>query len=94
MKGVAANELDYAVVSRECQRRNHPLEMLKGTLRSFNADAYTATVQISGSLATWLEAVPVARNIAARHLTPGRTCAVVFFDAGNPEDAVVLAVYG
>ena len=70
------------------------MEMLKGTLRSFDADAYTATVQVSGSLATWLEAVPVARNIAARHLTEGRTCALVFFDASNPSDAVVLAVYG
>ena len=60
------------------------MEMLKATLRSFDADAYTATVQVSGSLATWLEGVPVARNIAARHLTEGRTCALVFFDASNP----------
>ena len=49
------------------------MEMLKATIRSFNADAYTATVQISGSLATWLDGVPVARNIAANHLTPGRS---------------------
>ena len=40
------------------------------------------------------EDAPVARNIAARHLTEGRTCALVFFDASNPADAVVLAVYG
>ena len=70
------------------------MEMLKATIRSFNADDYTATVQISGSLATWLDGVPVARNIAARHLTEGRACALVFFDASNPADAVVLAVYG
>ena len=70
------------------------MEMLKATIRRFNADSYTATVQVSGSLATWLEAVPVARNIAASQLTAGRTCAVVFFDASNPADAVVLAVYG
>ena len=71
------------------------MEMLKATIRSFNADTYTATVQISGSLATWLEAVPVARNIAARRPNAtGRTCALVFFDASNPTDAVVLAVYG
>ena len=38
--------------------------------------------------------IPVARNIAATHLIPGRTCAILFFDAANPEDAVVLAVYG
>ena len=47
------------------------MEMLKATIRSFNADAYTATVQVSGSLATWLDGVPVARNIAATHLTRG-----------------------
>ena len=70
------------------------MEMLKATIRSFNADAYTATVQISGSLATWLDGVPVARNIAATDLTAGRACALVFFDASNPADAVVLAVYG
>ena len=70
------------------------MEMLKATIRSFDANAYTATVQITGSLATWLDGVPVARNIAPTHLTPGRACAVVFFDASNPADAVVLAVYG
>ena len=70
------------------------MELLKATIRSFDANAYTATVQITGSLATWLDDVPVARNIAPTHLTPGRACAVVFFDASNPADAVVLAVYG
>ena len=70
------------------------MEMLKATIRSFNADAYTATVQISGSLATWLDGVPVARNIAVAEVATGRACAVLFFDASNPSDAVVLAVYG
>ena len=37
---------------------------------------------------------PVARNIPAAQVTDGRTCAILFFDAGNPSDAVVLAVYG
>ncbi len=45
------------------------------------------------SLATWLDGVPVARNIPAAHVTHGRTCAVLFFDASNLSDAVVLAVY-
>ena len=43
---------------------------------------------------TWLEAIPVARNIPAAHVTDGRTCAILFFDASNPSDAVVVAVYG
>ena len=70
------------------------MEMLKGTIRAFNADAHTATVQVTGSLATWLDAVPVARNIPASAVTEGRHCAVLFFDPANPSDAVVLAVYG
>ena len=71
-----------------------PTEIHKATIRSFDADANTATVQITGSLATWLADVPVARNIPAAHVIDGRTCAVLFFDASNPSDAVVLAVYG
>lgn len=70
------------------------MDILKATVRSFDAAAYTATVQVSGSLATWLDGVPVARNIAAAEVTTGRACAVLFFDAANPADAVVLAVYG
>ncbi len=71
-----------------------PTQIHKATIRSFDADAHTATIQITGSLATWLDGVPVARNIPAAHVTDDRTCAVLFFDAGNPSDAVVLAVYG
>ena len=71
-----------------------PTETLKATIRSYDATAHTASVQITGSLATWLADVPVARNIPAAHVTDGRHCAVLFFDAGNPSDAVVVAVYG
>ena len=71
------------------------MEMLKATIRSFNADAYTATVQISGSLATWLEGVPVARNIAARPTSPRAAPAPSSSSTpATPSDAVVLAVYG
>ena len=70
------------------------MQIHKATVRSFDADAHTATVQITGSLATWLDGVPVARNIPAAHVTEGRRCAVLFFDPANPSDAVVLAVYG
>lgn len=70
------------------------MEIHKATVRTFDADAHTATIQITGSLATWLEAVPVARNIPPSAVTQGRHCAVLFFDNANPTDAVVLAVYG
>ena len=39
------------------------MEIRKGSVRSFDAATYTATVQMAGSLATWLEGVPVSRGI-------------------------------
>jgi len=69
-------------------------ETRKGVLKSFTAGAYTAGVQISGSLGGYLPAVPVSRGIPAAELTAGRRVAVVFFDSTNPDDAVVSAVWG
>jgi hypothetical protein len=65
----------------------------KATIKSFDSGAYTATVQIAGSLSTYLSAVKVARNIASGEMTAGRSCAVLFFDGGNPAGAVVIAVW-
>ncbi len=65
----------------------------RGVLKAFNSGAYTATVQVAGSLAVWLTDVPVARNIASAEMVAGRSCAMIFFDEPNPEDAVVIAVY-
>jgi hypothetical protein len=69
------------------------MEIRRGTLKSFNSGAYTATVQMAGSLATWLQGIPVARNIPSAEMVAGRTCAVILFDAANPQDAVVAAVW-
>lgn len=69
------------------------MEIKRGTVKSFDAGSYKATVQMAGSLSVWLEGVTVARNIAAAEMTAGRKCAVLFFDAANPDDAVVVAVY-
>lgn len=65
----------------------------RGTVRSFDAVAYTADVQVAGSLLVWLEGVPVARNIPAAEMVVGRRCAVLFFAEADPRDAVVVAVY-
>ena len=65
----------------------------RGELKAFDAATYTATVQVAGSLAVWLEGVPVARNIPTAELVAGRRCAIVFFDEANPQDAVLVAVY-
>ena len=64
-----------------------------GILKAFNAGAYTATVQLTGSLAQWLTAIPVSRSIASGEMTVGRKVAVAVFDATNPTDAVVIAVW-
>ena len=69
------------------------MEIRRGTLRSFDAGTYTATVEIAGSIAVWLSGVPVARNIAGAELTAGRNVAVLQFDAANPQDAVLTAVW-
>jgi len=65
----------------------------KGVLKSFNETTYLATVQIEGSLSVWLENIPTSRAIPASEMTTGRNVAVLFHDAGNPSDAVVVAVW-
>ena len=70
------------------------MEVRKGSVRSFDSTTYTATVQMAGSLATWLEGVPVSRSIPSAEMTAGRACAVILFDEANPRDAVVAAVWG
>ncbi|HXG42144.1 MAG TPA: hypothetical protein VNL95_05395 [Dehalococcoidia bacterium] len=69
------------------------MELLKGVVRAFDGATYLATVQLAGSLAVWLEGVPVARSVPAAQVMAGRRCVVLFFDEANPRDAVVLAVY-
>ncbi len=64
-----------------------------GVLKIFDSGAYTATVQMSGSLSAWLTDVPVSRGIASGEMTAGRRVAVLFFDDANPKDSVVLAVW-
>ena len=62
-------------------------------LRAFDSGAYTATLQLTGSLQLYVSGVPVARNIASGEMTAGRKVAVSMFDASNPADAVVFAVW-
>jgi hypothetical protein len=51
-------------------------------------------VQVAGSLATYLPAVPVATAIPAAAVVAERGCGVVFFTDDDPEDAVVITVQG
>jgi len=65
----------------------------KGILKSFNSGTYLATIQIAGSLSVWLENIPTSRAIPSAEMVAGRNVAVLFNDAGNPLDAVVIAVW-
>ena len=65
----------------------------KGILKAFESTPYTATVQVQGSLSVWLEDVPVSRGIPTAEMVTGRNVAVIFLDPGNPDDAVVVAVW-
>lgn len=67
--------------------------MQTGILKAFDNTTYTATVQLTGSLAGWLRTVPVSRAIPAAELTAGRKVAVETFDPSNPADTVVVAVW-
>jgi len=69
------------------------MSLRKAILKGFNSDSYKATVQLSGSHKVYLEEVTVARNLPAAEMVTGRKVAVVFFDAYNAKEAVVIAVY-
>lgn len=68
-------------------------DIRRGIIRAWSSGAYTADVQIDGSLLTELKAIPVARHIAGAEMVVGRKVAVAFFDPTNPTDAAVLAVW-
>ncbi len=68
-------------------------ETRRATLKSFNSTTYKATIQVAGSLSTWLDNIPVSRAIPSAEMTAGRSVAVLFFDPANPDDAVVVAVW-
>ncbi len=69
------------------------MDLRKAVLRSFDSGSYTATVQLAGSHKVYLEDITVARNLPAAEMTAGRKVAVIFFDAHNAKEAVVVAVY-
>ncbi len=69
------------------------MSLKKGILKSFNSSNYTAVLQLAGSYKTFLEDVPVARNLPESEMIPGRKVATLFFDQHNARDAVILAVY-
>ncbi len=67
--------------------------IVKGILKAFDSTPYTATVQIQGSLSVWLEDIPVSRVLPTAEMITGQNVSVEFLDPGNPDDAVVVAVW-
>lgn len=65
----------------------------RGTVKLFDGGTYRATVQLAGSIPTWLQDVCVSRAIPAAEMVADRGCAVLFTNPGNPDEAVVLAVW-
>jgi hypothetical protein len=64
-----------------------------GTIRAYDAGTHSASLEVVGYPASLLEDVPVADNIAAGLVVDGARCVVVFNDAYNVADAVVVSVY-
>ena len=69
------------------------MEIRRGVLQDFDSGTYLATVAMAGSLSVWLDGLPVSRAIDDAEMAAGRNVAVLFFDASNPNDAVVCAVW-
>ena len=67
--------------------------MRNGILKLFDSLNYLATVQVSGSLSTWITDVPVSRSIPSGEMVAGRRVAILSFDPGNPKDCVLVAVW-
>jgi hypothetical protein len=69
------------------------MEIRRAILRDFDSSSYTATIEVAGSIATWLSGVAVARNIDTSELITGRSVALLLFEPSNPDDMVVCAVW-
>ena len=65
----------------------------RGTLKSFDSGTYKATIQVQGSLSTWLTDIPTSRAIATAEMVAGRSVAILFLEPSNPLQAVVIAVW-
>lgn len=66
----------------------------RGILQSLDNATYTATALILEATSYVLSGIPIATSIDGTSAIAGASCAVLFFDAQNPLDAVIIAVYG
>ena len=64
-----------------------------GILRKWTLASYLADVQIVGSLAGFIEDVPVNRAIEDADMNVGDNVLLAFVDPNDPQSAVVIAVW-
>ena len=70
------------------------MELRHGTIRGFNSSAFTADVQLDGSVPTWLTGARISRAIPSSEVLTGRSCIVAFVaDPSDPTETVVISVY-
>ncbi|HEY7418434.1 MAG TPA: hypothetical protein VH593_24855 [Ktedonobacteraceae bacterium] len=65
----------------------------RGILAAFYPATYTADILIMEATSCYLQGVPIACHMDGTSAQVNAMCAVLFFDAQNPADAVILAVY-
>jgi hypothetical protein len=66
----------------------------RAIIRTFDAAAYTADVEIEGYPQSLLKGVPVAWDIDATHPADGVSCVLILLDDFDPRLAVVAALFG
>ena len=64
----------------------------KGLLKSFDSATYKATVQILGSLTTWVT-IPTSHALQARDMVAGLYVAVLTPDPAQPGDSVLIDLW-
>lgn len=69
------------------------MPLLRATIVSFNATAWTASVRLDGSQAQSLDGVKVARGIPAGDLLAGRRALLDTGDHGDAADVVLAVVF-
>jgi hypothetical protein len=67
--------------------------ILKGILKSFDSSTHKATVQIVGSLTTWLSDVPTSHALLPSDMVAGRYVAVLTPDPAKPGESVVIGLW-
>ena len=66
----------------------------KGILKAFDSNTYKASVQVIGSLSVWLDNVAVSAALNSADLVVGRSVVLLMLDPGNPDDCILVGLWG